>query len=810
MDGSHGSAAELADRYREKVESRRRLAGTHQSRFRGFSLKAADNPPQEPAASAPSGPTHRATRASASGRSEVQITELDEEETTTITETLSSLTVTSEASSTHRPITRSTAGLNDRYKERVNARIRGAGVHQSDFRGFTIKPTKADKSKVDQAKDAPVEPRDQETPRRISSRRQTTLQSRGAESSIPEITDTISRNDTSNTRPSATSATSGSSDEALVKKTPAIRPRPKARSAKTPTKSSEQEARPGKSREEQIRAESDFFRKTAASVSTPSATKARRSSRQSGDTPNVRISSGKSNTAIIKDNHGYGTHNPTVQNSPKRRLNQDGPFEDHADMDVDQDFGDSFVNDDEVPSDSDWQDPVPGTADTQPSAKMQSSTQTISAQVKRRRLIQEEMGENDIPHTVPEVSTNRTSKTKKAAEPLPLTDPKPNAKPAAKERITLAESDRNSSEVTKKRRLLKKSTVTKAQPNQGKELKQATLLQLAAKPRKMPAQVEPEGSTTPLPKGRNYADLSNSDDDDFQESSVRTKTTTDFELENPKPKSSASSSSKLNKPKGSTDKNVKVYKQLQIQCLKFLGPSTSVSKPVTVRNPDTAKQLPVSGEMPNEEAPPKKLVQGMLEVERAPLSEMDVIAEAVRDVVDNFIDGLQDEAFAKDMRILRADLETLLIEQVDLLDDHALLKASVKKAEGVKKELRVRLLETQRRRHKVREKLKRVRSHFEREDRARRRLEDTHKFLTDLEALRDQAEGAEEEEEEGYARGSSRSDQTVKTGLQSFIATVAARSCGAGDKNGKDQSRPSQPGALGTLRDFNRLLESLT
>lgn len=122
-------------------------------------------------------------------------------------------------------------------------------------------------------------------------------------------------------------------------------------------------------------------------------------------------------------------------------------------------------------------------------------------------------------------------------------------------------------------------------------------------------------------------------------------------------------------------------------------------------------------------------------------------------------DGLEDEAFAKDMRILRADLETLLIEQVDLLDDHALLKASVKKAEGVKKELRVRLLETQRRRHKVREKLKRVRSHFEREDRARRRLEDTHKFLTDLEALRDQAEGGEEEEEDA---GSGRSDRIVK------------------------------------------------
>ncbi|KAF9275037.1 hypothetical protein BGZ74_004143 [Mortierella antarctica] len=72
---------------------------------------------------------------------------------------------------------------------------------------------------------------------------------------------------------------------------------------------------------------------------------------------------------------------------------------------------------------------------------------------------------------------------------------------------------------------------------------------------------------------------------------------------------------------------------------------------------------------------------------------MDVIAEAVKDVIDNFINGLEDETFAKDLRILCADPEALLIEQVDLLDNHTLLKASIKKAECVEKELRVRLLE---------------------------------------------------------------------------------------------------------------------
>lgn len=158
----------------------------------------------------------------------------------------------------------------------------GNRVHQSDFRGFTIKPTKANKPKANQAKEVAVEIRVQDTPRRTSSRRQTTLQLRGPETSIPKISDTISRNDTSKTHPS-TSATNDSSDEAPAKKTPAVRPRPKARSAKTPTKANGHEASGEKSRDEKMRAEGDFFRKAMAPVQTPSTTKTRSSSRQSGE-----------------------------------------------------------------------------------------------------------------------------------------------------------------------------------------------------------------------------------------------------------------------------------------------------------------------------------------------------------------------------------------------------------------------------------------------------------------------------------------------------------------------------------------------
>ena len=83
-----------------------------------------------------------------------------------------------------------------------------------------------------------------------------------------------------------------------------------------------------------------------------------------------------------------------------------------------------------------------------------------------------------------------------------------------------------------------------------------------------------------------------------------------------------------------------------------------------------------------------------------------------------------------------------------MLDDHSLLRASVKKAAAVKKELRMQLLETQRQRQRTRQELAKVRADFEREQRARQRLEETHKFLTDLESLRDEVVGSDEDEDD--------------------------------------------------------------
>ncbi|KAF9947901.1 hypothetical protein BGZ65_008451 [Modicella reniformis] len=341
-----------------------------------------------------------------------------------------------------------------------------------------------------------------------------------------------------------------------------------------------------------------------------------------------------------------------------------------------------------------------------------------------------------------------------------------------------------------------KVSTMKTTQEASRHLRQTTLMQLTSKPAR-------RETTTLETYFRNNHDTNVSDDNesDFEKHLEKmTKTVKNSEASKKTLTNRSASSSK-----GPSEQTAKNYRQLQIHCLKFWGPSGAASRPVTARNKETAKQLSVQEEAStSQQAPPlQKVVQSVLQFEDAPLSEMDVIAEAVRGVVDTFIDSIEDQVIAKEMMTFRSELETVLIEQVDMLDDHTLLRASAKKAAAVKKELRDRLLETQKRRQKTQEELKRVRASFEREERARHRLEDTHNFLTDLETLRDHVVGSDDEEDDDSAENTDdeQGQDNPKTGLQSLIATVSSR-CG---KPAAPENTP--PSILGTLREFNRLLE---
>ncbi|KAG0338990.1 hypothetical protein BG004_006982 [Podila humilis] len=800
---SNGSgSAELADRFREKVEARRRGQGQRVSN--------------------------------------VEITK--EATTTSIAESLSTMTVSNHTTSSQVVPEQSGAGLNERYKERANARIRGKGLHQPGFRGFSIKPNNSNPPKTDlpNKQTMPAQSRDQELARRSTGRgRQAILSLLRRETTIPDISDTVSSRaaSSSGTRSADIAVSNHAVDEATsVRQTPSkVRPRPKTQTPKS------------LSTAEQSQNGDDFVKKSTYTTSTHSSSATRRiSNRQSGQAPEYRLSWSKGGIVVEPDHLGNnGSLGSIRRESPKRRYNQDDDegFDNDLEGEMDHAFDEHGMNDDRT-SDHDIEDSATvKRREIWRQGDPSSSKPTSVVQAKRRRLIQEEADENDNPFLVSDSFEKPPSKPKPTSKTLATTSAPSTNRP----KTTLVESDRNSTATSRK-------TKSKTTRPDGK-LRQSTLAQLtSSKPKKKATQVEPPiGSTTPLPRDANYADLSNSDydedddkddDDDFEKTRVRQmrgkarqhlQNTEGSKLSTSSSTTTTSGSgsgSKSHKGKGSKENNVKVYKQLQIQCLKFLGPSTAASKPVTVRNPVIAKMLSESGEKAPAEgstaaaangagakesnsAPKKKLVQGMLQIEQAPLSEMDVIAEAVREVVDKFIDRLEDQALAKDMMIFRSELETVLIEQVDLLDDHTLLRSSVKKAEGVKREIRLRLLETQRQRHQIREKLKTARTNFEREDRSRKKLESTHRFLTDLEALRDLVDDGEgndnDEDEDEEEEEASRGDRMTKTGLQSFIATVASRSCGGGVDNDNSDSKTSPaPGSLGALKELNRILGSFT
>ncbi|GJJ79070.1 hypothetical protein EMPS_11429 [Entomortierella parvispora] len=411
------------------------------------------------------------------------------------------------------------------------------------------------------------------------------------------------------------------------------------------------------------------------------------------------------------------------------------------------------------------------------------------APVKRRRLIVDEVDENEDPdlvHTNLTKAVNGSSTTSRRSKAV-------DGQKAAPGPSKTAGPDSTGDDSTTKSNSLSRSSK--------KPLRQTTLMHLSSNTLK-----SKDGNSKAVEASTSRAteDESDGSDSDF----AKTISKVDKANAVMPTKKAASKGNR----KGLSDQTVKTYKQLQIHCLKYWGPKAPVSQPAKI-----SQQPPAEAETGSETVATtaaeaastdvaRKTVQSVLQIDQAPLSEMDVIADAVRGVVDKFIDQMEDRAMAKELLTFRNELETLLIEQVDMLDDHSVLRASVKKAAALKKELRSRLLETQRARQRTRQELKRVRSSFEREERARRRLEETHKFLTDLEALRDEVTGSEDGPDI-HTQDKDLDLRDTKTGLQSLLATVGAR-CG-GDSGSTRDGDFEPTGVLGALKEFNQILETL-
>ncbi|KAG0359963.1 hypothetical protein BGZ54_009757 [Gamsiella multidivaricata] len=795
---SYSRADELAQKYKEKALARRRGAGyalvnagkilkktcgnqnhvygTHQPKFRGFTLtkklEAAD----------PSLEVTNKTTPGAEITTSTATTTIQQVETIEI-----QADVPESGSYVSRTVETGSSGLNEKYQERLKARFRGAGTHRSDFRGFTLKPTKN-----------VVEPTKQTSAASIQ-------RPSGAELRAESTNRRKPVSNTQDSHPTTKGVLSNAFKELSIDRDSANK---------------DTLEKPASSGDVNPRTRSEKF--------------TRSTSRSAGYSPNFKIAWGKNSTTLTSDSRKQPNDRDGGLSRP--RSEQRPIIEDTIDdVDVMGDFdNDVYDHHDQIPSPV-RNSPEPITNHLEPATKALASKRKIippvsdtaptstsgvrkpgpssgAAPAKKRRLIQEEeeeegADENEDPQPVHQNrSLERTNESGKGLEKSAVTAAKKT--PADKNgKLARATKSKDVSRAPPARTTSTSKPATTTTRTEGvRPFRQTTLMQLSSKP----ARNDGDQSRVP-PRRQDDLDDSDGSESDFERTQAKVKMpmrTVDKGKDKDNGKNKRTTSMK-----GPSTATVKSYKQLQIHCLKFWGPFSNLSRPAAVSNKATARQLAVRGNVPGEQgsASKQKTVQDVLQFEDAPLSEMDVVADAVRDVVDKYIDSIEDQNMAKEMMVLRSELETVLIEQVDLLDDHILLRASVKKAAAVKKELRVRLLETQRQRRKTREELQRVRASFEREERARRRLEETHKFLTDLEALRDhvadpddeEEEDDDDEEEDKQTGGQGKAN--LKTGLQSLIATVGSR-CGGRPR--ATENEDSQAGVLGTLREFNRLLEA--
>ncbi|KAF8945626.1 hypothetical protein BGZ47_002281 [Haplosporangium gracile] len=696
-------------------------------------------------------------------------------------------------------------GLTERYQERMRTRIRGAGAHKSDFKGFTLKDIKSGKPAVEQAEQADqADQEDQEDQAERSGRRTTAIGMGTTSAAAPadkELRRTKSTPGPSNTTPLPSSADprrsiAGSRESTLSLKDMLAQP------------------------------------STTIPISSNSRT-TRATSRYTGQSPSFKLAWGK--TLVISETrrqeaaqareNGMATPATAALVEDSNAVNGLEGFDDLGDDGMDHVLAPEFerVREDFPAKRKSSSIITPGTTSTATDTTTATRKPSLVL-TKRRRLIQEEADENEEPLLSIEGPPMAAMATPKDSVYGRTTKPTITAKGGVRDQptkesaavITLSKSpsdiiSRDSS--TKKlgrtdgktSKSTSSSTIKPTRTTQESTkqrsimpLKQTSLMQLNGSSSKKDVE---DRSTSLAARSRGVTDDDSEDERVFEKKLQK-------QMSKATSRKSSSKTTTARKGKGPSSDTVKNYQQLQINCLKFFGPAATIAKPATVKNKEIGKKL--SEGVDDEEAvvQGKRSVQSILHIERAPLSEMDVIADAVRDVVDDYIDSVEDQTMVKDLRTLRSELETRLIEQVDMLDDHSLLRASVKKAAAVKKELRVQLLETQRRRQKTRQELAKVRADFEREERVRHRLEETHKFLTDLESLRDEIVGSDDEGSENDDSGGktdSSPHDNVKTGLQSYIATVGARSGGAGAQDSTD----TRPGMLGALVEFNRLLEAM-
>ncbi|KAF0437096.1 hypothetical protein F8M41_004488 [Gigaspora margarita] len=224
-----------------------------------------------------------------------------------------------------------------------------------------------------------------------------------------------------------------------------------------------------------------------------------------------------------------------------------------------------------------------------------------------------------------------------------------------------------------------------------------------------------------------------------------------------------------------------------------------LESPQSVNTDNDKLESPQSVNTDSEEEPSRRVKRTVTR-----LNECKVVGNVINDTIEEFLDELDDNKFSKEFQYFKKEVELRLIEQSDLVDEHIALQSSLQKAKLRIKQLRTDLLNVQRHHDKVYSELHKERSTFRMDEENRKKLEQIHTFLSDLELLRisvmsrDSAQDKEEVE--------------ILDDFEGLLASVTSRCCDVSNLNmifqSSDSIRITDAGNLGVLRRFNSLLEN--
>ncbi|CAI2186820.1 10093_t:CDS:10, partial [Funneliformis geosporum] len=184
------------------------------------------------------------------------------------------------------------------------------------------------------------------------------------------------------------------------------------------------------------------------------------------------------------------------------------------------------------------------------------------------------------------------------------------------------------------------------------------------------------------------------------------------------------------------------------------------------------------------------------------------IGDAINHIITEFLVELGNKSFKKEIQHFNKEIELHLLEQSDLVDEQINLQSSLRKSKLRMNHIRKELLDVQRERDRVCKELANERRTFAKEEQDRKKLEQAHNFLTDLETLREAADAEDNMQDE----------EEILDGFKGLLVSVASRcsdislssSSNASVQKGFTKGKVSleeASGSLGILCRFNMLLE---